>query len=62
MDTLDRTLSYLKDNQVDPNRTPLTLGTHLQIDGDREAFAGNGKANEMLAREYRKPFEVPSRA
>jgi predicted dehydrogenase len=62
METLDRTLSYLKENQVDLDKTPLTLGAHLQIDGAREAFAGNAEANQMLTREYRKPFEVPNRA
>ena len=62
MDTLDRTLSHLQDNRVDLDKTPLTLGVHLQIDGDREAFAGNEQANQMLTREYRKPFAVPSRA
>jgi predicted dehydrogenase len=62
MDTLDRTLGYLKENEVDLDKTPLTLGVHLQIDGDRETFAGNAQANQMLTREYRKPFEVPTRA
>lgn len=61
MNTLDRTLGYLNDNQVDLDKTPLTLGAHLQIDGNQEAFSGNAQANQMLAREYRKPFEVPSR-
>jgi hypothetical protein len=62
MDTLDRMLGYLGQNKVDLDKTPLTLGLHLQIDGGREGFVGHAQANQMLTREYRKPFEVPARA
>jgi hypothetical protein len=62
LETLDRTVQHLKDNKVDLEKTPLTLGVLLTIDGDREAFAANPQANQLLTREYRKPFEVPSRA
>jgi predicted dehydrogenase len=60
--TLDRTLAHLKENAVDLTKTPLTLGAYLRIDEGRESFAGNPAANQLLSREYRKPFEVPSRA
>ena len=58
--TLDRTLAHLKDNQVDLEKTPLTLGAVLAIEPGREAFVGNDAANALLTREYRKPFVVPS--
>jgi hypothetical protein len=45
---------------VSLEKTPLTMGLALKLDG--EAFIGNSQANAMLSREYRKPFEVPSRA
>jgi predicted dehydrogenase len=58
--TLDRTLGHLSDNGVDADATKLTLGTVLELDGDREAFVNNAAADALLAREYRKPFVVPS--
>jgi predicted dehydrogenase len=60
LETLDRTLQHLADNKVDLEKTPLTLGAPLQLDGDREAFVANAQANALLTREYRKPFVVPS--
>jgi predicted dehydrogenase len=60
LETLDRTLAHLAANEVNVEKSPLTMGLHLKLDG--EAFVGNERANHMLSREYRKPFEVPSRA
>jgi predicted dehydrogenase len=60
LDTFDRTTSHLEANRVDLAQTRLTLGTHLQLDGEREAFVGNPAADALLSREYRKPFVVPS--
>jgi predicted dehydrogenase len=60
LETLDGTLAHLADNKVDLEKTPLTLGSLLEIDGDREAFANNARANRLLTREYRKPFVVPA--
>ena len=60
LETLDRTLQHLRDNNVDLEKTPLTLGSFLEIDGDKEAFSNQTKANELLTREYRKPFVVPT--
>jgi predicted dehydrogenase len=37
------------------------LGRKLTFDGCREKFVGDGKANRMLARKYRKPYVVPDR-
>jgi predicted dehydrogenase len=60
LETFDRTAQHLKDNEVDLNKTKLTLGPLLVLDGDKEAFAKNGKADALLTREYRKPFIVPA--
>ncbi len=56
--TFDRTAKYLEGKGVDLNKTPLTLGQHLKIAG--ESFPGNDAANRLLARTYRKPFELPT--
>lgn len=58
--TLDRTLGHLRENDVDIDATKLTLGAVLELEGDREAFVNNSQADALLAREYRKPFVVPS--
>ena len=60
LETLDRTLAHLKANEVDLDKTPLTMGALLRLEG--ESFVGSGAANQLLSREYRKPFEVPARA
>jgi hypothetical protein len=62
METFERTEKHLLANEVSLDKTPLTLGAYLRIDGDREAFAGNQAANDLLTREYRKPFVVPTEA
>jgi hypothetical protein len=36
------------------------LGLPLQMDASRTGFVDQPRANEMLTRVYRKPFEVPS--
>ena len=62
LDAFDRTTTHLRENKVDLEKTPLTLGTHLELESDREAFVNHSQANAMLTREYRKPFVVPSEA
>jgi len=59
-DTLERTLAHLKDNGVDMAATKLRVGPVLPFDPKTETFVGNDKANSMLTRAYRKPFEVPA--
>ena len=59
LETLDRTIAHLKDNDVNPNETPMTLGPVLKIDTKAETFTNNDAANAMLTRKYRKDFEVP---
>lgn len=60
LETFDRTAQHLKDNAVDLDKTKLTIGPRLMIDGDKESFARNPKADALLTREYRKPFVVPA--
>jgi predicted dehydrogenase len=57
-----RMIEHLKSNDVHLGRTPLTAGVPLLVDAARERFTGvhAEQANEMLTREYRAPFVVPS--
>jgi hypothetical protein len=58
-DTLERTKHYLAEAGVDLEKTQVTLGQHLRVDGDKESFLDNAAANALLTREYRAPFVVP---
>jgi hypothetical protein len=58
-ETFERTRHYLAEAGVNLDKTRLTVGQHLRVDGDKESFAGNEKANALLTREYRAPFVVP---
>ena len=59
-ESIGRMLEHIQVNDVDLNLTPVSLGQHLKMDATRTAFLGNERANEMLTRVYRKPFEVPA--
>lgn len=37
------------------------LGRTLTFDGEREQFVGDGEANRLLTRKYRRPYVVPER-
>jgi predicted dehydrogenase len=58
--TLQMTVAHLESNGVDLSKTPLALGPHLRFDNQTEQFTNSDSANEMLTREYRSGFEVPS--
>ncbi len=60
-ETLDRTLQHLRDNNVDPQTTKITLGPKLTLAG-KEVFSGPQaeEANKHLSRDYRAPFIVPA--
>jgi predicted dehydrogenase len=60
----DRLAEHLGANGVDLAATPAVLGASLTMNPATERFEGAGatKANQMLAREYRRGFEVPSLA
>jgi hypothetical protein len=51
---------HLTDNNIDIEKTQLTLGPWLKIDSENERFIDNSTANAMLTRDYRKPFVVPA--
>lgn len=60
IETLDRTISHLLDNEVDLSATPLVLGERLDVHSNQETFIDHPAANAFLTRPYRHPFVVPS--
>lgn len=56
---LGRMEVHLSANKVDLMKSPATLGAMLSFDPKTERFSGNDAANQLLTREYRKPFVVP---
>ena len=50
---------HLEANDVDLQRTPLTIGPLLQIDSERERFVDAPQADALLSRDYRPPFVIP---
>jgi predicted dehydrogenase len=60
-EALGRMEEHLAANQVDLKKTPATLGMVLKMDPQSERFIGNPTADQMLTREYRKPFVVPKK-
>jgi predicted dehydrogenase len=61
-DAYGRMVEHLAANDVNLDKTPLTLGVPLEIDGNRERFKGEFAklASPLLTREYRAGFVVPS--
>jgi predicted dehydrogenase len=59
-ETLGRMEEHLAANNVDLNQTPATLGAVLNMDPQTERFIGNPAADQLLTRDYRKPFVVPA--
>jgi predicted dehydrogenase len=59
-ETFERFSSHLSDNKVDLEKDKITFGAKLKVDGKKENFPGNDKANAMLTREYRAPYIVPA--
>jgi predicted dehydrogenase len=59
-ETFERTRKHLAENDMDLEKSPLTLGTLLRIAPGRESFLDNPGADALLTREYRRPFVVPS--
>ena len=60
-DAFERCRAYLRDNGVDLDATPATLGPWVSLDAERGRFVGDfaDAANGLSRREYRKPFVVP---
>jgi hypothetical protein len=57
-------LEHLTANKVNLDLTPAVLGATLTIDPAAERFTGAGAdaANNLLKRNYRAPYAVPSLA
>ena len=60
VEALERVASHLGKNDVDLEKTPLSLGPMLVVDPKTETFPEATDANELLTRQYRKPFVVPA--
>jgi predicted dehydrogenase len=60
IETLYRTARHLKDNDVDLDKYPISMGPMLRFDPRREVFTNNDAANRILHRDYRKPFVCPT--
>jgi predicted dehydrogenase len=58
--TLTRMIDHLKDNGVELEKTPLTVGPLLQIDSQREMVVNHPGGLALLGREYRQPFTLPT--
>ena len=59
-DAFERCAGYLRENAVDLNTTPATLGPWVTFDPKQQRFVGEfaGMANKLSRRQYRKPFVV----
>lgn len=60
IETLNRTVQHFKDNGVNLDKYPMSMGPLLQFDPKREVFTNSAAANKILNREYRKPFVCPT--
>ena len=60
LETFQRTRQHLLANNVDLEKSKLTLGPLLRLDPAQEKFAGHPLADALLTREYRKPFVLPA--
>ena len=50
---------HLEANGVDLSKTAVSLGEFLKMNPREQTFTNNTQANQLLAREYRKPFIMP---
>ncbi len=60
-EAIGRMEEHLAANKVDLKKTPATLGTVLKMNPKTERFIGNAQADQLLTRDYRKPFVVPAK-
>jgi hypothetical protein len=60
-ESLGRMEAHLGANKADLHQTPLMLGAVLKMNPKNERFTNNRQANQLLTREYRKPFVVPEK-
>ncbi|QDU39236.1 Alpha-N-acetylgalactosaminidase [Maioricimonas rarisocia] len=64
VESLDRTVQHLTNNDVNADRTPMALGPALALNGKEEVFVGShaSAANPLLFREGRGEFQIPDEA
>ncbi|HXT60639.1 MAG TPA: hypothetical protein VN699_18505, partial [Pirellulales bacterium] len=61
-ETLARMEEHLsKTNGLNLEQTQYMLGRKLSVDAASEKIVGDDAANQMLTRQYRKPFVVPDK-
>jgi predicted dehydrogenase len=60
-DALERMADHLKDNGIKFDGKNLRVGRKLDFDAKTERFVNDKEANELLTRQYRKPFVVPDK-
>jgi predicted dehydrogenase len=58
-ESVTRMLDHLGKNEVSLDDYPITLGPKLKMNPATERFIGNGDANSLLKRNYRRPYVVP---
>jgi hypothetical protein len=63
LEAFERFQVHLAANGVSLKKTPAILGPWLRMNSRKERFIGkfSKRANELVARDYRKPFVVPER-
>lgn len=59
LDTFNRTVEHLKDNGVDLDKYPISMGRSLKIDPKTDSFIDDAEAVAMETRDYREGFVVP---
>jgi predicted dehydrogenase len=63
LETFERFQAHLEANGVDFSKAKVVVGPWLEMDAGSEQFVGHTdtvhRANDLLRREYRKPFSVP---
>lgn len=58
--TLQRTVEHLKQNGVDLDKYPISLGSHLKFDPEKEIFPDSDEATQLVTRAYREQFVCPT--
>lgn len=58
VESIGRMFEHLQVNDIDLNKTQITMGQYLHMDPATEKFTNSKEANQLLKREYRKPFVI----
>jgi hypothetical protein len=61
-EAVERMVEHLRENKIETEGKSFRLGRKLGVDPKTETFPGDGEANALLTRTYRKGFEVPAKA